>query len=190
MNATVLFQTQVPHCGAELDNRGLVFDERLVGVPAEFKICPFLFNLLLLAIDDFLHLLVLDMNLDEAATSDRFRVPKLFGPSFDNIESGRHIGSRTYNQAIFGGRVTAGSRFTFLGYDSRYLDRKGRFQAHFGVDNPFLLGRHDDDASLLYQRLYQFIGENCEKKKKKPLLHCLDNVVEGRPVSQINIDKE
>lgn len=76
MNSAVLFKSDLAETAAKLQTKLLILEETFVGVTTLFRIIPFLFDLLLNAIDDLLDLLDLHMILDDTSTADGFGITK------------------------------------------------------------------------------------------------------------------
>jgi len=135
-------QSQGPQTGPTGVHSLFVLDERLPRVAAHLVEGPVLGDLALLAIHNLLHLLLLDMGLDELSAAHALRVSVLLGTINDDVVERLDLGIRGGLEAIDGARVTARDTLTRLLLGAGYLKGVRRLLGGDGMERLLRLG-HD-----------------------------------------------
>ena len=122
MDLIILLQPQLAQPSTQLEGQLFILAETLEGVRAQLVKRPLFVDQLLHAIDDLLHLLIVDVGADETSRSDCVVVAVHAGPSAKDIVDGGDVVGRSENKFFPGGRVSsrdglAGDRFAVGHFD-------------------------------------------------------------------------
>lgn len=113
MNLGILLQAQLPQRSTQLQRELLIFNKRLVRIPAHFIKIPLLINLLLHTINHLLNLFILDMRLDQTAGSDGIGLAEQPGASAKDIVGGCDILGGAEDERIPGFWQSSGDGLSF-----------------------------------------------------------------------------
>lgn len=130
-------QANLAQPSTQFQSKLLILDKALEGVATHLKVRPLLVDLLLLAIDDLLNLLVLDMRLDQLAGANGLGIAKDTRRPTEDIVCRGHIVGRLQDEPVLGPRVSTGDSLSRFGFAPGGFDGEGRTLNHAWLDGAF-----------------------------------------------------
>lgn len=125
MDFAIFLMANFPQTGADLKSQPFIFNECHERIRAEFEVGPCLVDLLFNPVNQLLHLLILDVCLQQAARADGLCIAIGLDAPFEVVVRGRDLGMWRGKQLVLRVKVSTRDGFARDGFAAWSLDGEG-----------------------------------------------------------------